>query len=298
MGRQLTDKQIEERTSEKSGDTLQFIGYVDARGKDQLGRFRHSCGAEFSRAVGNVIYGGVVSCPECNPDKFGRTLDGVTNRVKASGFELVTSTGLRCGDWATVKFQCGCLQTHTIGSLLSKNPPKCMSHTEGYRAHVKREDFEKELKSLPYGSFSLVGSFVNKSNPFRVVCDRCDHEVEVANFGVLTSRKGKCFSCGGTVKSVKEEFVAVVLSDLGVKFVREKVIGRYRYDFELPDHGVLIEYDGEQHTTGNWRGIPIQLNDSEKDHTAEAEGYRLLRISHTDSVIHSVLEFLKVQRPS
>ena len=73
--------------------------------------------------------------------------------------------------------------------------------------------------------------------------------------------------------------------------------GKLRYDFFLPDHNMLIEFDGEQHFTPitfSKSRTPeeqfkiIQDSDNLKTEYAKKNGYKLLRIRYDQDVFSSL----------
>ena len=293
--KRLTAEEINKRTQLKSEGALEFIGYLDEekKSKDSEGVFKHSCGQVFYRTIGNVIHNGVISCPKCDPSKFSRTQAVLEDKLLERGYKFL-SGGTRDRDFCNIShLGCGCEATHLVGSLLSKLNPKCQNHTEGYRTNVTAEDIEAELKSFEFGSFKLVSLFVNKSRPFSVECTKCGFTKEISNFSILQSRAGKCWECFGSVKSIKEEFVAICLTDLGAPFEREFKLDRFRYDFLLKGTNTLVEYDGKQHQTGKWLGKDIQLHDHLKDDVAKESGYVVERISANDSIIKRLVQIVE-----
>lgn len=109
-------------------------------------------------------------------------------------------------------------------------------------------------------------------------------------------------------KASKGEIIILnYLKNNNIKFVREKRFfdckNKYRlpFDFYLPEHNMLIEYDGEQHERPvNFFGISdeiskqnflkLKINDSIKTTYAETNSIKLIRVSYE---IKNVEFFLK-----
>jgi very-short-patch-repair endonuclease len=114
-----------------------------------------------------------------------------------------------------------------------------------------------------------------------------------------------CPSCSILI-SKGEKYIATLLNKMNIQFEREKRFSdlpghtknsRLRYDFWLPNHKTLIEYDGEQH----FRPIRIKgkltekqaiekykqtvVNDKKKNDYATENGYNLIRIKYDQSNI-------------
>ncbi len=75
-----------------------------------------------------------------------------------------------------------------------------------------------------------------------------------------------------------------------LKFVRQKVIGRYRADFYCDDERLIIELDGSSHDSPE-----AQAYDLERTQWFEAQGYRVLRFLNEDVMRNfpAVLEAIK-----
>jgi hypothetical protein len=112
--------------------------------------------------------------------------------------------------------------------------------------------------------------------------------------------------CPRCVQSAGEKRFREALTAIGVEFEEEHSFpecrDRYplRFDFYVPKHRLLIEFDGRQHYEMSelWGGddnlTETQRRDAIKDHFAASHGYRLLRIpfSEIDNVDELVLDAL------
>ena len=65
----------------------------------------------------------------------------------------------------------------------------------------------------------------------------------------------------------------------GEKFRRQYPVGRYIVDFYHAEQKLIIELDGESHAE---RGLP----DEKRQSWLESEGYRVIRFSNDDVLIH------------
>jgi very-short-patch-repair endonuclease len=74
------------------------------------------------------------------------------------------------------------------------------------------------------------------------------------------------------------------------KFVRQKVIGRYRTDFYCHEERLVIELDGSSHDSED-----SQEYDLERSDWLEAQGFRVLRFRNEDVMrqLGSVLEVIR-----
>lgn len=163
---------------------------------------------------------------------------------------------------------------------------------------LRREIGKRSIKNLVGQRFGklVVIEITNKRVCERVVwkcqCD-CGSVIEVSADALV---KGNSHSCG-CIRSIGEENIARILSENNIRFEREKKFDdllsdnnyQMRYDFYLPDHNRLIEFDGIQHfkqqensvwIKGNSSLPEIQKRDNIKNHYAISKGIFLVRIPY------------------
>lgn len=73
-----------------------------------------------------------------------------------------------------------------------------------------------------------------------------------------------------------EEKIKYILDNAHISYVREKIFpslrtGKLRFDFYLPNSGVLIEYDGQQHFQ---QVKKFQLTKKDFDHAKQNDYYK------------------------
>ncbi|MBT5215216.1 hypothetical protein HOM13_00605 [Candidatus Woesearchaeota archaeon] len=94
---------------------------------------------------------------------------------------------------------------------------------------------------------------------------------------------GGCPRC----KNKKEGRLAIILNEMVIIHRQFRIENRF-FDFYLPEHGILIERDGEQHYHGSqWEGIDRKeslkhqkKNDREKTKLAKSLGFKIYRIPY------------------
>lgn len=159
------------------------------------------------------------------------------------------------------------------------------AHSRGYKLGIA---FSKLIEdSMTDNSDNL---FVPKDRRLTFICE----EGHKQTMSVIEFYKGKeCTSCKGTrahtAYSRSEEIIAGVLDHLGIKYIRQAVTDtlheQLKLDFILPEHKVIIEYDGSHHKYGRTtdRGDnleEIKRKDSVRDAYAESIGYKMVRLNH------------------
>ena len=86
------------------------------------------------------------------------------------------------------------------------------------------------------------------------------------------------------------------LKDLGVKFRRQAVIGRYIVDFVCYERRLIVEVDGGQHADSEY--------DKERDEWLRGQGFKILRFWNNDilenreGVLENIIEHLQSPLPN
>jgi len=152
------------------------------------------------------------------------------------------------------------------------------------RNRSNKEEFIKQAREVHGDRYDYrkVVYHTNKDK-VEILCD--EHGVFWVTPNGHTSSNAGCPRCK---ESKGETRVRVFLEKHGINYVQEYKLPthRYRYDFFLVDHGILIEYQGQQHF------MPVELfggkkyfketyrNDIVKKTLAQKHGYPLLTIGY------------------
>ena len=181
--------------------------------------------------------------------------------------------------------------------------PICATKRVGVEQRQTKEEFvEKSIKVHGYrNDYSLVDYQGNKIH----VDIRCIKHNYIYKCRPDNHLKGSgCPLCN---ESKGENKVAEILDKYNLKHIREYVItGRYRYDFYLPDHNLLIEYDGQLHFIavdffgGQETLIKTKFRDKEKDELARKNKIKLLRIGYfnfhnIETIITKTLKLKRIE---
>lgn len=141
--------------------------------------------------------------------------------------------------------------------------------------------------------YSYSGSYINAKTAITISCPKHGEFQQTPDVHL---RGSGCPDCNSTSQAVRS--IVAVLKDLNVPFCREKsfptcvgVSGRLlRFDIHLPEHNILIEYDGPHHfgpvafssSSDAESAFDRQVqNDRIKDNFAEQHNINLIRIPHT-----------------
>src|SRR5699024_322688 len=142
---------------------------------------------------------------------------------------------------------------------------------------------------LPYRFIDFESEFKNAHSKIILHCDNCNTNWTSTLNNFLTG-KG-CPICN---KSKGEKFIRKILLDKNTNFIQEKKFktckdkGLLPFDFYLPDHNILIEYDGQQHFVDGWFDNEDNLkltkyHDQIKTEWAKENGINLVRYNYKQS---------------
>lgn len=158
-----------------------------------------------------------------------------------------------------------------------------------FTLHFSTEDFINKWHYLNKENFTLVNGeeYKNRNSKYKIRCNNCGKED--SRWGIsLIDGPLKCKYCN--IGSKFELIIAHTLDNLGIKYIREYPIQidnkNYRFDFFLPEHKIIIEYNGEQHYTavdyfgGEEKLKKTQLSDNIKKKYCEEKKYILKVFSY------------------
>lgn len=173
---------------------------------------------------------------------------------------------------------------------------KFCSTCTGTNRSVKAEKFYKWMEDH---GFQVIGEFINSMTRVESICPE-GHTCHALPLNITTG-KGMCITCKPASRG--EQKVKDALTHLGITFVREYSFGksRRRYDFELSEHKIIIETDGQQHFMKT-RVYPTdddlmrsKLIDILKMCKAEDKEYTFVRIDYTwyGKPVEDFVKFIK-----
>jgi len=144
-----------------------------------------------------------------------------------------------------------------------------------------------------------LSNYKNFKSKIRVKCNQHGW-FEVS---VYCHKKGNaCVLCSN--KSLGETKISEFLDGIGIEYVRQKSFdgckfkNKMTFDFYLPKHNTIIEYDGIQHFKpidwfGGIESFEIQKKKDEiKNIFCKDHGIKLLRISYQEDVEHKIIKNL------
>lgn len=126
--------------------------------------------------------------------------------------------------------------------------PECRKVTLRKLKQKKPEVIQKELQENN-PNVEIIGEYVNSQQMIRCRCKIHNIKWESHTWNILHGLAG-CPVCNS---SRGENEVAIVLDELGIKYIRQHSFSdciykaKLKFDFYLPDYNICIEYQGEQH---------------------------------------------------
>lgn len=160
-----------------------------------------------------------------------------------------------------------------------------------------------------FGQLTVIEMTDNRSKNggsvlYRCRCD-CGEELLVPSTELRAKRKSCCQHCKMSLGTI---IIETLLRDNNISYEKEYVIRgiyngepmqKFRFDFYLPTHNIIIEYDGEQHTKaipfwGGEKGLKkTQKRDKIKTNYCLDNGITIIRIPYThtnDITVEDLLE--------
>lgn len=241
-------------------------------------------------------YSKATSCPQCAREKDRLTTESFIRKSEAIHFgkydykEVVYETNL-----SPVTIGCpvhGKFVQVARSHLAGNGCKKCyIESTRSGKDKFIRD--AREVHGEKYDYHKVV--YKNNKTPVVIICP--EHGQFKKNPNAHVSSKSGCPAC---IESKGEKTLRVFFEKHGLSYIREYKIRPhlYRYDFYLPDFGILIEYNGQQHykpidVFGGEDGFRKTLErDKEKRIIAKNNGYPLITLTYKHSGENALERYL------
>lgn len=142
--------------------------------------------------------------------------------------------------------KCNALQKRSIQSLISDcDCQNCQTKQGIKKTH---QQFVRELDELYCGEYNAVQEYVDANTPILIKHTICGKIYYAKPHNILSNKGGHCPICGITSKG--EKAIKNFLNKNDILFETQKRLECFKrapYDFYLPQHNLLIEYQGIQH---------------------------------------------------
>lgn len=205
-----------------------------------------SCGYEWYSTPSNILESNRVSCPKCT-NKYKMTHEEFCEKLEnkyPKQFNLHNKfTGL-CNN---ISATCNCCGTHMnkqAHSLLENGCRVCNATI------ANTELFNNRLKEMFDDDIVPIDDYFRANRKMKFYKKSCGHEFVCTPNRLFT--RGNCPICN---MSIGETRIYYYLRKNNINFISQKTFedlrgenhGMLPYDFYLPDHNILIEFQGEQH---------------------------------------------------
>lgn len=269
------------------GDYINMNTHVSCRCK--------TCGHEWLSKPSNLLHG--VGCDKCAHKlvqfKLTKTHAQFMSELRAKDLPIEV-----LGKYQTAKTPiacscriCGCHWTPTPTNLLSGlGCPDCGRVSIRQKQLKAHEQFVEDLASIN-PDIEAVSQYQGSHALITLRCKVCGEEWQCMASNA-TSHASGCPTC---TASHGEKAIAAHLKAMSVNYIPQHrfdgLVGvggtKLSYDFYLPDHNVLIEYQGEHHDgtmalQTEEQFIRQQEHDARKREYATSHGYRLIEIWYWD----------------
>ena len=252
------------------------------------------CGGVFSRSPANMKRS--KKCPYCAKKSAdagqASSQEEFLTRVKELVGDEFTVIGEYKGTHIPVEIRhnlCGRILTVRPHEFLSGNRCRSCSRTK------TTEQFKDEVKQLEGNNYQVMSKYMGDAIAISMRHNVCGYEYKVRPNSFLQGNR--CPKCN---KSRGEAMVERVLISLGIDYIPQFKFGnlvdksRLSYDFYLPKHNVLIEYQGIQHYKpiqifgGETSYAKQKVHDRLKKEYAEENNFKLLEIKYTEKSFDSI----------
>ena len=266
---------------------------------------RHNtCNNTFPIRPNAFLKGG--RCPYCNGN---RAKQKTTEQFKKEVYDLVGDEYTVLGEYTNrstnIKIRHNhCQREYHVepGNFLYKS--RCVEcYYDDLR--LSEDEVEERIKDALGEDYILVSDYESLQKKVTMQHTACGHLFEVRLTDVFYKRSG-CKCC---TQSRGEEYVMNYLDSKNIKYVIQKGFDNLRdkapltYDFFLPEHGILIEYQGEQHfhpkTFGGISKAKAKENlsgqqrrDRLKREYASENGYTLMEPTYKLKTYSSLVKYL------
>lgn len=280
--KKMTHKEFIEKLESKRNDVVCEGTYCGSMNKIP---FRcKKCGTIWLAKPSNILYG--KGCPGCKNkkthDKFVEEMKLINDSVIIVGKYIKDSSKILCRCR-----ECGYEWHQTPNNLLTKKCgcPICAAKKRNRENTLTHEEFMYKTIGKISPFIDIIGKYEKSNKKILCKCKKCGYEWYQLPVNILHGN-----SCPSCASSKLEDLVKSVLDKNNVKYV-EKVssdifpwIGKQHLDFYLPDNGLAIECQGEQHFKpvkhfGGYNNfIDTIVRDKKKNDLCKNNGIKILYV--------------------
>lgn len=196
---------------------------------------------------------------------------------------------------------CGREVSMTPGNFIRGS--RCV-HCRVDSTRLTSEQFYERLEEKTGDSYTIVGEYINNKTPVLLKHNLCG-EVTLLRPDWLLQGRTSCKACSNH-KSIGERIIHKYLVENNIPFIEQhsfKELPKHYYDFYLPEHNILIEYQGIHHfEPTTFGGISYELaedklksqkiRDQNKRDYANKEGITLLEPTYKTKGHKEIYDYL------
>lgn len=310
MTKKKTDFEFKAQVEQIAKGEYSFLdAYKDA--KTKISCCHNKCGNVWEISPDNFLRG--KRCPECqnesrilNRRNSLKRVEEIIRQKSGGEFEYISGyvnskskvklKHLRCGKTIVKPFSgfyasitCSCEKT---------NRDIVDFKSSGDRIQCKA-DFQRYIDKHATGEYVIIGKYTKSTKPILLKHVECGNLTEISPHNFKNGvRCDKCKSYKGELKIRDLLLKKGVFFEEQVRFSDCRLKKPLVFDFFLPIHNILIEFDGEQHIRpierwGGEKAFRLQRRRDEiKNNYCKSNGIILVRIGYYENVEQKIKRYI------
>lgn len=287
MARRKTHEEFVDDVYNLVGNKFEVVGEYTLS-KSNIRMYHRGCGSELDIIANNFLKRG--SCPKCSKFKTQKEFTDMIDKKYKGEYKLI---GEYQGSTKPVILKCVKHDIHferNVKSLFryGNSCPVCKREEASERQKKPELQFVNEVESRHEGTIIPIDKYDGTHVRINFKCLICNTTFKTSPNAVI--RISGCPTCA---EPKGERDIRKYLINNGIEFEAQKTFPGCEYkrplyfDFYLPKHNILIEYDGMQHYKpikffGGKEGFRYQqIRDKIKNEYTEDKNIKLIRIPYT-----------------
>lgn len=298
--------QIEEITK---GEYLFLDTYKDARTK--ITCCHNKCGNIWEISPDNFLRG--KRCPKCqmrlNASNRRSSLKQVEEIIHQKGDGKFKYISGYVNSKSKVKLKhskCGKVITKSFSTIYDGITCSCEKTNRDvvdFKSNNDRiqckADFQRYIDKYTTGEYVIIGKYTKSTEPILLKHVECGNLTEISPHNLKNGvRCDKCKSYKGELKIRSLLLKKGVFFEEQVRFSDCRLKKPLVFDFFLPIHNILIEFDGEQHIRpverwGGEKAFQLQRKRDEiKNNYCKEKGITLIRIGYYENIEQEIKRYV------
>lgn len=257
----------------------------------------------YSTYINNIKSNTVYVCHRCTIQlRHDKTLNArqedyflrLTEKCNENGYTLISNKKDIKNNISIIEYLCPKhgIQSMRLNNFLNgRKCPKCNHDIARAKFKLSKDELLRRVEECN-GVLLNPDDYVNNSEENLIfICSMCG-ETFISSFKNYVQHGGRLCNKCSSKESVGESRVRMFLEKHNIKYEKEKWFTDCRdirplpFDFYLPDHNLIIEYDGEQHFSNDNKGFfkhsieEIRYHDEIKNNYCKENNISLIRIPY------------------